>query len=237
MTTSKSNKPKDFNPNLIRAKTKRAMEKRGILSGGISANMKKIQGSGPANRHGLPKIPIGQSEVPNWPVLDLGIIPDLPLDEWTLELKGDIKNPLTFSWKDFLALPQTTDISDFHCVTSWSKMDNHWEGVAFKTLMEKAKPKTSARYVYITGYDGYSTNLKLEECLDSDVLLVHSWNHQPLPIEHGGPCRMITPKKYAWKGSKWIKEIYFLSEEKLGFWELRGYSNTAEPWFNDRYAM
>ncbi|MBL8014214.1 MAG: molybdopterin-dependent oxidoreductase, partial [Candidatus Omnitrophica bacterium] len=86
------------------------------------------------------------------------------------------------------------------------------------------------------GYDHYSTNLKLEECLDDDVLLVHSWEGKPLAKEHGGPVRMITPRKYAWKGSKWIKEIQFLSVERLGFWEERGYSTSADPWFNDRYS-
>jgi DMSO/TMAO reductase YedYZ molybdopterin-dependent catalytic subunit len=236
MKPDDQNTPADFNPNLIRAKTKRAQDKRGILSGGIEANMNMVQGSGPANRHGMPKIPIGQHEVPNWPVLDLGVQPEIALSEWTLEVKGEVANPLKYSWKEFMKLPQAKDVSDFHCVTTWSRMDNAWEGVAFKTLAELSKPKPKARFVFITGYDGYATNLRLEECLDDDVLLVHTWNGAPLPREHGGPVRMITPKKYAWKGSKWIKEIIFLSEEKLGFWEQRGYSNTAEPWFNDRYS-
>ena len=231
-----SNNPAEFNPDIIKAKTKRAEEKRGILSGGIEADMRWVQGSGEANRHGMPKIPIGQHAVPNWPVLDLGVQPDIPLTEWSLEIKGDVKNPFKLSWKEFLALPQVKDVSDFHCVTTWSRMDNKWEGVAFKTLAEKAKPKQFAEFVYIVGYDHYSTNLKLKECLDDDVLLVHTWEGKPLPREHGGPVRMITPKKYAWKGSKWVKEIYFLSTERLGFWEERGYSNSAEPWFNDRYS-
>jgi DMSO/TMAO reductase YedYZ molybdopterin-dependent catalytic subunit len=168
--------------------------------------------------------------------LDLGIQPDIPLKEWTLEVRGEVKNPFTLNWKEFLALPQIKDISDFHCVTTWSRMDNHWEGVQFKTIADKAQLKPSAKFVFITGYDGYSTNLTLEECLDPDVLLVHMWEGKPLPREHGGPMRMITPRKYAWKGSKWVKEIIFLSEEKMGFWELRGYSNTAEPWQEDRYS-
>ena len=224
-----------FNENLIRAKIKRAQDKRGILSGGkIPAG--EILGSGPANRHGMPQLPPGQSAVPNWPVLDLGVQPQVPLSRWSLTVGGEVENPFTLDWEQFQALPQTKDISDFHCVTTWSRMDNHWEGVRFKTIAEKAKVKSSAQYVYVTGYDGYSTNLKLAECLDEDVLLVHTWEDKPLPREHGGPVRMITPRKYAWKGSKWIKEIFFLNEDRLGFWELRGYSNTAEPWDEDRYA-
>lgn len=226
----------NFNPNIIKAKTNRAKEKRGLLAGGVIPNMAMIEGSGPLNRHGMPKLPVGQTEVPNWPVLDLGVIPSINTNAWTLSLKGEVENPLTLTWQDFLNLPQYEDTSDFHCVTSWSRMDMRWVGVQFKTLASLAKPKTTANFVYITGYDGYSTNLKLIECLDDDVLIVHTANDNPLTREHGGPARMITPKKYAWKGSKWIKEIIFLKEDKLGFWELRGYSNSAEPWYNDRYA-
>lgn len=226
-----------FNPNIIKAKMKRAEEKRGAaLAGGAKPDMHRVEGTGPANRHGMPKLPIGQRQVPNWPVLDLGIQPDIPLDKWTLQVSGEVKNPFTLTWKDFMALPQVKDVSDFHCVTSWSRMDNEWKGVRFKTLADKAELKPSAKFVYITGYDGYSTNLKLEECMDDDVLIVHTWNGIPLPREHGGPVRMITPRKYAWKGSKWIREIIFMDQEQLGFWELRGYSNTAEPWYNDRYS-
>lgn len=225
----------EFNENVIRAKVRRAEERRGILSGGKIPDGALV-GSGPANRHGMPKLPPGQRDVPNWPVLDLGVQPDIPKNQWTLEVKGEVHHPFILKWKDFLALPQIKDVSDFHCVTTWSRMDNHWEGVQFKTLAEKAKLKPTARYVFVTGYDGYSTNLKLEECLDPDVLLVYKWEGLDLPREHGGPVRMITPRKYAWKGSKWVKEIIFLPEDRLGFWELRGYSNTAEPWYEDRYA-
>jgi DMSO/TMAO reductase YedYZ molybdopterin-dependent catalytic subunit len=215
---------------------RRAEEKRGVLSGGVTPDMKKIEGSGPANRHGMPKLPVGQREVPNWPVLDLGIQPHIPHAEWKLEINGEVENPYNLNWDEFMKLPQVKDVSDFHCVTSWSRMDNEWVGVRFKTLAEKAKLKPSAKFVYITGYDGYSTNLKLEECLDEDVLIVHTWNGIALPREHGGPARMITPKKYAWKGSKWIRGIEFTEQNQLGFWEVRGYSNTAEPWYNDRYS-
>ncbi len=222
-----------FNLNLVKAKINKSV--RAQLAGGKSPRG-PIQGTGSANRHGMPKLPPGQSAVPNWPVLDLGVKPEIQHKDWYLEVKGAVKNPFRLNWKEFLALPQIEDVSDFHCVTTWSRMDNRWQGVLFKTLSQKAGPEDGAAFVYITGYDGYSTNLKLSECLDDDVLLVHTWEGAPLPTEHGGPVRMITPRKYAWKGSKWIKEIIFLKEEKLGFWELRGYSNSAEPWDEDRYA-
>lgn len=204
---------------------------------------RRPEGSGPANRHGMPALPVGQHEVKHWPVLDLGEQPDVPLDTWRLEVGGLVENPFTLTWDQFLALPQTDDVSDFHCVTTWSRCDNRWSGVRFKTIAELAVPRDAAAFVLCTAYDvmpgsgiPYTVNLPLARAVDDDVLLVHTWEGKPLPREHGGPCRMITPKLYAWKGAKWIRKIEFLAEDRKGFWEVRGYSNSAEPWFNDRYA-
>ena len=201
------------------------------------------EGSGPANRDGMPKLPVGQHEVKNWPVLDLGEQPSVPLASWTLDIGGLVEHPVTLSWEQFLALPQVDDVSDFHCVTTWSRYDNHWQGVRFRTIAELAVPNDAATFVLCTGYDfmpgsyiPYTVNLPLARAVDDDVLLVHTWEGKPLPPEHGGPCRIITPKLYAWKGAKWIRKIEFLAEDKKGFWEVRGYSNSAEPWFNDRYS-
>lgn len=200
-------------------------------------------GSGGPNRHGMPRLPVGQHEVRNWPVLDLGDVPEVSLGDWRLELGGLVDNPVTLTWDDFQALPQVEDVSDFHCVTTWSRYDNHWKGVRFRTLAELAVPKDEAQFVLCTGYDHmpgtkipYTTNLPLARAVEDDVLLVHTWEGRSLPIEHGGPVRMITPKLYAWKGTKWIRKIEFLARDQRGFWEVRGYSNTAEPWFNDRYS-
>ena len=204
---------------------------------------KRPQGTGAPNRHGLPVLPIGQHEVKNWPVLDLGEQPDVSTSEWKLEVGGLVDHPFTLTWDEFMALPQVDDASDFHCVTTWSRFNNQWRGVRFRAIAEQAVPKEEARHVLCTGYDfmpgssiPYTTNLPLQRALDPDVLLVHTWEGKPLPREHGGPCRMVTPKLYAWKGAKWIRKIEFLAEGRRGFWEVRGYSNSAEPWFNDRYS-
>ena len=201
------------------------------------------QGSGPANRHGMPRLPVGQHVVKNWPVLDLGDQPDVDRSTWTLEVTGLVEHPFTLTWDQFMALPQVDDVSDFHCVTTWSRYDNHWSGVRFSTLAEMAVPTDEAKFVLCTGYDRmpdtdipYTTNLPIERAIEDDVLLVHTWEGRPLPPEHGGPLRMITPKLYAWKGTKWIRRIEFLATNQRGFWELRGYSDSAEPWHNDRYS-
>ena len=193
-------------------------------------------GSGEINRHGMPQLPVGQTKTIKWPVLDLGFKPDIPHQKWKLTIDGEVEHPVTLTWEDFMNLPQTQDVSDFHCVTTWSRMDVPWAGVRLADLAALVVPKSTATHILCYGYDKYTTNLSLEEALKEDVLLVHTADNKPLEKDHGGPVRMITPQLYAWKGSKWINRIEFLPYNKLGFWEVRGYSNTAYPWRNDRYS-
>jgi len=223
----------------------RYIERQKKLGHGVNVRFDglKPMGSGPVNRHGLPAIPIDQHVVENWPVLSLSESPRIRQSEWRLEIAGLVDNPIAFTWDEFMALPQIDDVSDFHCVTTWSRLNNRWSGVRFKTIAELAVPHDDAKWVVCTGYDSdptsgevYTTNLPLARAVEDDVLLVHTWDGAPLPVDHGGPCRMITPKLYAWKGTKWIRRIEFLAANRRGFWERRGYSDTAEPWFNDRYS-
>jgi DMSO/TMAO reductase YedYZ molybdopterin-dependent catalytic subunit len=232
-------------PDLVARRQKFIDRQIALDAGAVNVTIagRRPEGAGPPNRHGMPKLPVGQHVVKNWPVLDLGEQPDVATAAWTLEVGGRVENPVTLTWAQFMALPQVEDVSDFHCVTTWSRYDNHWRGVRFRTLAELVVPTDDAHHVLCTGSDfmpgtsiPYTTNLPLARALEDDVLLVHTWEGRPLPREHGGPCRMITPKLYAWKGAKWIRRIDFLASDRPGFWEKRGYSNSAEPWFNDRYS-
>lgn len=209
----------------------------------IEARFGKPEGSGPTNRHGMPQLPPNQRKVETWPVLDLGMIPDVDRANWKLEVDGLVEQPYSLDFDGLLGLPQIEDVSDFHCVTGWSRMDNHWKGVRLADLAEKAGLRESVSHLLITAYDyapgtniPYTTNLPIEQALEEDVLLVYQWEGKPLPAEHGGPVRMITPKLWAWKGSKWVKKLTFIDHDQPGFWEVRGYSNTAEPWHDDRYS-
>ena len=206
------------------------------MRGTPSVSDSRPMGSGEINRHGMPQLPVGQTKTVKWPVLDLGFKPDIRHDQWKLTIDGEVEHPVTLNWRDFMNLPQSEDVSDFHCVTTWSRMDVPWAGVKLADLAALVVPKSTATHILCHGYDKYTTNLSLEEALKDDVLLVHTADNKPLERDHGGPVRMITPQLYAWKGSKWINRIQFLSHNKLGFWEVRGYSNTAYPWRNDRYS-
>ena len=194
------------------------------------------QGSGPPNRHGMPRVPVGQTAVDKWPVLDLGQQPDVPKEHWQLRVDGACASPVVLRWDDFMALEPVEDVSDFHCVTTWSKLDMVWVGVRLADVIALAEPSDAAVAVMCHAHDGYTTNLLLEEALKPDVLLVHGANGAPLARAHGGPVRVVTPQLYAWKGAKWVKRIEIMTENRPGFWEMNGYSMTAHPWRDDRYS-
>jgi len=217
-----------------RMKLKARFEEKIKLTPSVADN--KPMGKGQPNRHGMPVLPVGQTVTQKWPVLDLGVEPEIALNEWKLVINGAVEHPSILNWEDFMALPQTDDVSDFHCVTTWSKLNITWQGVRLLDIAALVQPKEHVTHIMCYGYDDYSTNISMEEALKPDVLLVHAAEGKPLPKEHGGPVRMITPQLYAWKGSKWINRIEFMKANRLGFWERRGYSSTAYPWRNDRYS-
>ncbi|MBL9214646.1 MAG: sulfite oxidase-like oxidoreductase [Opitutaceae bacterium] len=200
------------------------------------AEKQKAAGFQPRAVAATDRLPPGQKLTTGFPVLDLGVQPEIPLPEWKLTVDGLVEQPATLDWEQFGALPQVTDVSDFHCVTTWSKYDCAWGGVAFTTLFELVRPLPEARFVYFTGYDGYSTNVPLDRCLDDDVLVATRFGGAPVTREHGGPARVIIPKLYAWKGAKFVRTITFLAEDRLGFWEVRGYHAEGDPWKEERYA-
>ena len=193
-------------------------------------------GDGPRNRHGMPREPPGQNvfEKREWPVLDLGATPSVSPERWRLTVDGAVQTPLELTFADLLALPQVEEAADFHCVTGWSILDLALRGVRLETLLALARPTAEATHLMTHAHDGYSTNLPLEEALKPDVLVVHTVEGAPLTPEHGGPVRIVVPQLYAWKGAKWLSRIEVLTHDRRGYWEIRGYSNTAYPWRDDR---
>jgi DMSO/TMAO reductase YedYZ molybdopterin-dependent catalytic subunit len=182
------------------------------------------------------RLPPGQHEVRNWPVLDLGVQPDIPIEKWRLTLDGLVENPVRWTWQDFLAQPVTRLTSDIHCVTAWSRFDNRWEGVSARHVISVVRPRPEAKFVVLHSFDTYTTNVALDAFDDEDVLLAHRWEDAPIPREHGGPVRVVIPKLYFWKSAKWVKRIEFAAADRPGFWEIRGYHNAGDPWREERYG-
>jgi DMSO/TMAO reductase YedYZ molybdopterin-dependent catalytic subunit len=182
-------------------------------------------------------VPPGQTLTTKFPILHVSDPPVFNPRTWTLNLVGEVEHPLTLTWEQVLALPSTTCVSDFHCVTSWSRLDNRWEGVAFRTLVEMVQPKPQAHYVIGEDDGGYTANLPLDVLMHADVLLAYRYDGRDLEALHGGPLRLVVPMRYAWKSVKWLRTLYFREHDEPGFWEVRGYSNSADPWTDDRYSV
>ncbi|MDA9488413.1 sulfite oxidase-like oxidoreductase [Bradyrhizobium sp. CCBAU 11361] len=182
------------------------------------------------------RLPPGQHLTKDWPVLDLGVVPPVSRERWRLDVYGAIEHPVFWTFAEFTAQKQAQFTSDIHCVTTWSRYDNLWEGLATRELLAACRPREDARFVVLHSYDGYTTNLALDDFAAEDALLAHSWSGQPLTEEHGGPVRLVVPHLYFWKSAKWLQAIEFLTDDAPGFWEVRGYHNRGDPWAEQRYS-
>ncbi|MBR1220815.1 sulfite oxidase-like oxidoreductase [Bradyrhizobium sp. U87765 SZCCT0131] len=182
------------------------------------------------------RLPPGQHLTRDWPVLDLTGTPDIAPERWRLVVDGAVENPVTWDWTAFLAQPQQRIVSDIHCVTTWSRYDNLWEGLATRDLLAIVRPKDEAGFVVLYGHDNYTTNLALADFAAPDALLAHRWSDKPLTAEHGGPLRLVVPHLYFWKSAKWLRRIEFRPADAPGYWEVRGYHNRGDPWREQRYS-
>lgn len=182
------------------------------------------------------RLPPGQHLVRDWPVLDLGRQPDIATDRWELRIGGLVEQPVTLDWAAFMALPQTRSRSDIHCVTTWSRYDNDWVGVATRDLLDVVQPTAAATFVKLHGYDGYTTNLPLTDFAAEQAMVAHSWDGAPLTRAHGGPARLLVPHLYLWKSAKWLRGIDILGADAPGFWEVNGYHMRGDPWTEERYS-
>jgi DMSO/TMAO reductase YedYZ molybdopterin-dependent catalytic subunit len=182
------------------------------------------------------RVPPGQFVVERWPVLSYGPTPRFNPATWDFQLFGLVEEPVRLSYQQFRALPQSQVVADFHCVTTWSRLDNLWEGVLAKEVVALVRLKPGVRYVMIHCDGGYTTNLSLEHFLDDDVIFAHRHDGKDLDPDHGWPLRLVVPKLYAWKSAKWVRSVEFMAENRRGFWELRGYHNRGNPWAEERYS-
>jgi len=182
------------------------------------------------------RVPPGQSRTKKWPVLDASGPPRVSLEQWEFKIWGLVNQPVTWNWAEFGELPRVKVFADFHCVTTWSRLGNVWEGVSARELIRLAGGlKPEAKFVVAYGFDhGWTTNMPLEYFLSDDVLVATLHDGEEITLEHGGPARLIVPQLYAWKSAKWIGGLEFVDQDKAGFWERNGYHMRGDPWKEER---
>ena len=182
------------------------------------------------------RVPPGQVLTEKWPVLTYGVTPRFDPARWSFRCFGMVEEEVAWTWDQLRALPRAEVRCDIHCVTRWSRLDNRFEGVQIREIMKRVRLRPGARFVRVHADPDYTTNLSLEELVDDDVMLAWAHDGQPLSPEHGGPLRLVVPKRYFWKSAKWLRAFEFLDVNAPGFWEANGYHMHADPWKEERYA-
>ena len=182
------------------------------------------------------RVPPGQRLTDKWPVLHYGKVPPIDAKAWTFTISGLVEPERTLTYDEFIALPHIEVFSDIHCVTTWSKLDNLWEGVSTSALKDLVKIKPEARFIIVQGAGGFTTNLSLDDFFQPDVLFALKHDGQPISTEHGAPLRLVVPRLYFWKSAKWVTGVKFTAQDEPGFWESNGYHNHGDPWREERYS-
>ena len=182
------------------------------------------------------RIPPGQQETDNWPVLHYGAIPQVDITKWAFTISGLVETEQKLNFEQFTSLPQEKVFSDIHCVTGWSKLNNYWEGVTAQVVHDLSTVLPEAKFVLIHAEKGFTTNLSLDNFLQPDVLFALKHNRETLTAGHGYPVRLVVPRLYFWKSAKWVTGVEFLAEDRRGFWESHGYHNRGDPWLEERYS-
>lgn len=191
------------------------------------------RGFGGRPRATTPDLPPGQYLTEDFPVLSAGPTPRVPLDRWELTITTETGAQLRWGWEQLLALPQEDVVVDLHCVTRWSKLGTAWRGVSLDVLL--ADVESAGDFVVAHSYGGYTTNLPLDDLLDGQAWVAHTYEGEPLAPEHGGPARLLVPHLYLWKSAKWLRGLRLTLADEPGFWETAGYHNEGDPWREQRY--
>jgi DMSO/TMAO reductase YedYZ molybdopterin-dependent catalytic subunit len=203
----------------------------------ITSRILRERGRKQAEERGLAaeRVPPGQYLTSRFPVLTVGPNPPFDLASWDFTVFGAVEREVRLTWDELMAMPQSEVTCDIHCVTRWSKLDTAWRGVRVRDVLELAGVQPAATHAMAYSDGGYTTNVPLPVLLDDDVLLAHAYDGKPLEHDHGAPLRLLVPKRYFWKSAKFLRKLELMTEDRMGFWELNGYHNDADPWKEQRH--
>ena len=182
------------------------------------------------------RLPPGQYDAEmTWPVLSVEVTPKIELESWTFTIDGLVDQPTTWTWAEMQAIEPSVYEGAIHCVTTWSKFDMTFDGVSVDTLLDMAGPRPDAAFVIARSHTGYTTNLPLGDVTEGKAWVAWTVDGKPLPVEHGGPARLLVPHLYFWKSTKWVAGLRLMQHDELGFWERNGYHDRGDPWLEQRY--
>ncbi|MGD0951901.1 MAG: sulfite oxidase-like oxidoreductase [Methanotrichaceae archaeon] len=182
------------------------------------------------------RVPPGQSVTEGWPTLHCGGVPKVDVSQWRFRIFGLVDKERNLDFNEFMGLPMVKVFSDIHCVTTWSRLDNLWEGVSASVLKNLVKINPEAGFAIIHASGGFTTNLSLDDFFQEDVLFVVKHDGKTITLDHGYPVRLVVPRLYFWKSAKWVDGVEFTKEDRPGFWESHGYHNHGDPWTEERYG-
>ena len=182
------------------------------------------------------RIPPGQYLTDDFPVLSAGPTPSLDLARWTFRIEGLVRQPVSWTWEQFMRLPSQDFVVDISCVTKWTHLDMKWRGVTVDTLLEHVDLDRKAAFVIAFSHEGYTTNMPVADVLNGQAFVAYRYDDKPLTPEHGGPARLVVPHLYFWKSAKWVAGLRFMEKDQRGFWESAGYNNHGDPWKEERYS-
>lgn len=183
---------------------------------------------------GRPRLPPGQLAVEK--IRDMGGTPGTAtVANWSLRIHGEVEKPATLSYQELLNLDQVHITCDIHCVTGWTLLDSEWIGVRLKTIMDRVRPRKSGGFIIFEAAAGYTSNVPISDARKENVVLAHRFYGEKLPREHGAPVRALVPDRYFYKSAKWLEAVEVTARDRPGFWETQGFSNSADPWKEERY--
>lgn len=167
---------------------------------------------------------VGTSSSLGFRIYTVNGVPAYDPTTWRMQVDGMVAKPVSLSFDALQALPQSQQVGVFHCVTGWSVPNLTWAGVKMTDFLTHVQPLPGASYMTLYSGDGvYTDSISLQQASQSDVMLAHSMNGAPLPLEQGQPVRLIIPEMYGYKNVKWVNRIQFTDKPISGYWEQNGY--------------
>ncbi len=164
-------------------------------------------------------------------VTSYGSTPKVAASAWQLRIEGLVRSPLVIGYQDLLRLPTVNEMLTLECISNppgGSAIGNaQWVGTKLRPLIERAGIEPRAVAAVLEGGDGYATGVPVEDLLRPENFIAYTMNGVPLPPDHGFPARLMIPGKYGMKQPKWLSAIRFVDRPYVGYWEARGWSQSA----------